>query len=84
LVLLRESPHGSLEADRSNCFRLEKEISRIRGENQKIEETMIKRIFLLLVATASLIISTLGCHTVHGAGEDIEHAGQKIQDSSPP
>jgi len=45
---------------------------------------MIKRIFLLLVATAGLIISTMGCHTVHGAGEDIESAGQKIQDKTPP
>ena len=45
---------------------------------------MIKRIFLLLVATASLIISTVGCHTAHGAGEDIERAGQKIQENTPP
>lgn len=45
---------------------------------------MIKRIFLLLVATASLVISTVACHTVHGAGEDIESAGQKIQNGPPP
>ncbi len=39
---------------------------------------MFKRIFagLLLV----LLISVLaGCHTIHGAGEDIEGAGRSIE-----
>lgn len=45
---------------------------------------MIKRLFLLLIAVTSLVITTVGCHTVHGAGEDIESAGQKIQEKTPP
>jgi len=44
---------------------------------------MIKRIFLLLFATVTLL-GAIGCHTVHGAGEDLEDAGQKIQDKTPP
>lgn len=44
---------------------------------------MLKRIFLLLISVTSLVLGTVACHTVHGAGEDIEHAGQKIQDHSP-
>jgi predicted small secreted protein len=45
---------------------------------------MIKRIFLLLIATTSLVLGTVACHTVRGAGEDIESAGQKIQEHTPP
>ena len=44
---------------------------------------MMKRLFLLLFATVTLL-GAVGCHTVHGAGEDIESAGQKIQDHTPP
>lgn len=45
---------------------------------------MIKRILLLLFAAASLAISVTACHTVHGAGEDISTAGDKIQEHTPP
>ena len=44
----------------------------------------MKRVFLLLIATGSLILSAVGCHTVHGAGEDIQSAGQTIQQHTPP
>jgi predicted small secreted protein len=56
----------------------------VRGQKPKYRRDMIKRIFLLLIATTSLVITTVGCHTVHGAGEDIESAGQKIQNNTPP
>ena len=45
---------------------------------------MIKRIVLLLLATMTLLLGTVGCRTAHGAGEDIEAAGQKIQEHTPP
>ena len=45
---------------------------------------MIKRIVLLLFAMIPLVFGAVGCHTVHGAGEDIENAGQKIQEHTPP
>jgi len=45
---------------------------------------MIKRIVLLLFATMTLVFGTVGCRTAHGAGEDIENAGQKIQEHTPP
>jgi entericidin B len=31
---------------------------------------------------AVLSVSVLGCHTVRGAGEDIEHGGEAIQDAA--
>jgi predicted small secreted protein len=45
---------------------------------------MIKRILLLLCATASLVVGFTACHTAHGAGEDISAAGNKIQQNTPP
>lgn len=35
---------------------------------------------LLITALASLVTS--GCRTMEGAGEDIERAGEKIQDNA--
>jgi predicted small secreted protein len=43
---------------------------------------MIKRILMLLVATVTLITAATGCRTAHGAGEDMERAGEKIQDKT--
>jgi len=45
---------------------------------------MMKRILLLSLAAVALIVGTMGCHTVHGAGEDIESTGQAIQEHTPP
>lgn len=45
---------------------------------------MMKRIVLLLFATLTLAFGAVGCRTAHGAGEDIENAGQKIQEHTPP
>jgi predicted small secreted protein len=44
---------------------------------------MIKKIMLLLFAVSALITAA-GCHTAHGAGEDISAAGNKIQEHTPP
>ena len=35
---------------------------------------------LLLAALSQFVLS--GCHTAHGFGEDMENAGQSIQDKS--
>ena len=45
---------------------------------------MFKRLILGLFAAAILLAIGNGCRTAHGAGEDIERAGQKIQDNTPP
>ncbi len=45
---------------------------------------MIKKIVLTFFALASLLTAVTACHTVHGAGEDISTAGDKIQQNTPP
>jgi predicted small secreted protein len=45
---------------------------------------MIKRLVLLLFAAATLAVGVTACHTVHGAGEDISTAGNKIQENTSP
>jgi len=45
---------------------------------------MFKRLVLGFFAAAILLAAASGCRTAHGAGEDIERAGQKIQDHTPP
>jgi len=48
----------------------------------KTLKVMIKKILLLAFAAFSLITATTGCRTAHGAGEDMERAGEKIQDKT--
>jgi predicted small secreted protein len=48
------------------------------------EKLMIKRLVIAFFATGLLMIASTGCNTVHGAGEDIEHAGDKIQEKTQP
>jgi len=43
---------------------------------------MIKKIMLLLFAVTALITAA-GCHTAHGAGEDISATGNAIQRHTP-
>jgi predicted small secreted protein len=43
---------------------------------------MIKKILLLAFAAFALITGLTGCHTAHGFGEDMERAGEKIQDGT--
>ncbi|PWU15735.1 MAG: entericidin [Verrucomicrobia bacterium] len=42
----------------------------------------IRKLLFLVFSSISLIVSVAGCHTIHGAGEDIERTGQKIQEHS--
>ncbi len=45
-------------------------------------KTIIPRIVILLVATVMVALTT-GCRsTAHGAGEDIENMGEKIQEKT--
>lgn len=43
---------------------------------------MIKKLVLLFLAVTALVTASTGCRTAHGAGEDIENAGQAIQDKT--
>jgi predicted small secreted protein len=45
--------------------------------NQQWRNAMWKKLLFCLVSLASLTLSA--CNTIQGAGEDIEHAGHKIQ-----
>jgi predicted small secreted protein len=40
--------------------------------------TLLKRA-LLGLALLGIVTTFLGCHTAHGFGEDVQNAGQKIQ-----
>lgn len=44
--------------------------------------TQFKRITLLLLITALLTMVGTACRTAHGFGEDIEKAGDKIQEGT--
>jgi predicted small secreted protein len=43
---------------------------------------MIKKFVIALFAAVLLVTGMTACHTVKGAGEDIESAGEAIQDSA--
>jgi len=43
----------------------------------------MKRMILLAFAAVVLVVGASGCHTVHGAGQDIESTGQAIQQHTP-
>ena len=45
---------------------------------------MTKRILFALLAATVLSFVATARHTVHGAGEDISSAGNKIQEKTPP
>jgi len=51
---------------------------------KKKKRNMTKKIVLLLIAAVAIVCGASGCRTAHGAGEDIEAAGQKIQEKTPP
>lgn len=38
--------------------------------------------FLTVMSLAFLTLGLAACETVEGAGEDIEHAGQSVQDAA--
>ncbi len=39
----------------------------------------MKKLSLLMLIALFLMISTLGCNTAKGAGQDLENAGKSIQ-----
>jgi len=43
--------------------------------------TMFKKT-LILMLTAAFLVAITGCNTVHGVGQDLEAAGEGIQDAS--
>ncbi len=45
-------------------------------------ETAILRIVLAAAALAFVLPQLSGCNTMHGAGKDIERAGEKIQEKT--
>ena len=49
-----------------------------------ITKIMTKKVVFLLIAAVAIVCGASGCRTVHGAGEDIENAGAKIQEKTPP
>jgi predicted small secreted protein len=53
----------------------------IAGKVPANKERM-KRILLTLLAAIVLSSAITGCRTARGAGEDMEKAGQKIQDKA--
>ena len=58
--------------------------SRNRNKKPKQKRDMKKitqRLILALVAVV-LTVAATGCRTAHGAGEDIENLGEKIQDGT--
>jgi len=42
----------------------------------------LKRAILLTFFVISCMTAISGCQTAHGFGEDVEHAGEKIQDGT--
>lgn len=45
-------------------------------------ETMVLRALLAIAAAAFVLPQLTGCKTMHGAGQDIERAGEKIQEKA--
>ena len=54
----------------------------LNNRNQTVMNTLVKRVLFLLVATAFLAIVGVGCRTAHGFGEDMQNAGESIQDGT--
>ena len=52
------------------------------NRNPSTNIILIKRLFVLLFVTASLAMLGLGCNTAHGFGQDMQNAGQSIQDGT--
>jgi predicted small secreted protein len=45
-------------------------------------DRMKKYIFLTLIMSIYLLLAGTGCRTAHGFGEDMENAGEKIQEKT--
>jgi len=40
------------------------------------------KIFIMTLLALGVIIAYSACNTVHGAGQDVKHVGQKIENAS--
>ena len=47
-----------------------------------VKFTLMQRLTLLFVITALLAIAGVGCNTAHGFGQDLEKAGEGIQNGT--
>jgi predicted small secreted protein len=52
------------------------------GANPDRPMKVMKKLLFLAVAAFALVTSFTGCRTAHGAGEDLENAGEKIQEKT--
>ncbi|HEX5538578.1 MAG TPA: entericidin A/B family lipoprotein, partial [Methylophilaceae bacterium] len=43
---------------------------------------MLKRLVLIVGLASTMMLSLSACHTMAGAGEDIQQGGQKLEDSA--
>jgi len=43
---------------------------------------MLKRLIIVLFAASIVLAASTGCRTAHGFGEDMEKAGDKIQEKT--
>lgn len=46
------------------------------------DSTMFHKTGLLLLTLTFISISLSSCGTMHGAGQDLEHAGESVQDAA--
>lgn len=53
------------------------------GTALRNKKHMMKKLLMLLVAATALVVGITGCHTAHGAGEDISSVGDKVQEHTP-
>jgi predicted small secreted protein len=44
-------------------------------------KTSYQRLALILLAAALITVIGTGCHTFHGFGRDMEHAGEHIENA---
>jgi predicted small secreted protein len=42
----------------------------------------IKKIAITILGALTLLLFVQGCHTMQGAGEDMERAGEEVQDAA--
>jgi predicted small secreted protein len=45
---------------------------------------LIAKKLLVVLAFLGMASTWFGCHTAHGFGEDVQQAGEKIQEKTPP
>jgi predicted small secreted protein len=55
-------------------------VRRIKTNQEKTY--MLKRLIMILFAASVVIAAGTGCRTAHGFGEDMEKAGDSIQDKT--